>query len=301
MTVALSHKSALRTLLLDRAVADAPRYCFPGHAGETPAGLEIYRPKGAPLEVLVTAKDQRAKQPRGSRIHLAQNLADLPAFVKVDGIYVASPELVFVQMASSMSFTEALLFAYYLCGDYRPSEVRFATGNQALTSVDKLTAFLDALPPTWGKKRAQSVLRYVIDGSNSPQESRLAIVIVLPPRRGGFGLMHPTLNTPVPGTTKTGDLCWLDHKLILEYDSNENHQSVQSLNADSIRRAKIELAGYHVISVTSQQLRSLEYLNDLGKLVASNLNAPLRIRSAQFSQAQRKLHHELFSRNDLKF
>ena len=298
MTVVLSHKSALKALLADRSVANDARHCMPADSRATCKELLTAQSRfnlgGKTLDVLMSGRDRRSFDPGLVQLHSPASLEGIPAFIKIDNTYIASPELCFVQIASSLSVIDAILFGYYLCGDYRPTSIRQKTGNQPLTSVDRLGQFIDLLPHMRGKRRAQRALWYVVDNSNSPQESRLTIVIILPTRLGGFGLMRPKLNQPIPGTMKIGDLCWLEQGLILEYDSQENHAGNNQLNADSIRRAKIELADFHVISVTPQQLKSLQCLNELGELTARNLGADFRHRSSSFAQKQRALHHALF-------
>ena len=52
------------------------------------------------------------------------------------GVYTVSPEMLFVQMAHTISFTELLLFGMELCGTYtitNEEEMRFVTAEPATT------------------------------------------------------------------------------------------------------------------------------------------------------------------------
>ena len=305
MSIILSHKSALIANLRNRSFSDEPRHCFPLNPKASEKEIERCRNlfelgKSMP-DILTTQRKQRFYFPDSVQIHYAKNLEGIPSFIRVGDIYVASPELLFVQVAATVSLTDAILFGYYLCGDYRSADVRKETGNQPLTSANKIAAYLEALPQMKGTRNAARALRYVIDNSNSPQESRLTIILILPNHLGGYGLLAPALNQPIPGTTKIGDLCWLEHGLVLEYDSAKNHGEGARRVADSVRRTKIELQDFRVVSVEPQQTHSLEYLDELAALVARHLGQRQRIRTERFAEKQRALHNDLYGRAGLPF
>lgn len=113
-------------------------------------------------------------------------------------LYVASPELCFVQMASRLSFVNLVRLGFAFCGIHALS-TESASGTVArnpLTTVELLASFIDeacaaGLPNT---AKAARALRFVCDRSASPRETDLAILLGLPPRYGGFGCGMPVMN-----------------------------------------------------------------------------------------------------------
>ncbi len=109
-------------------------------------------------------------------------------------VCVTSPELTFVQLARTHSLLETVYMGFALCSNYRVEPraaygvVSRSVGCGALTSREKLSAFIDAHPRMRGTGKARRALAYVRNGSNSPTESALAMGLGMPVILGGFNV-----------------------------------------------------------------------------------------------------------------
>ena len=141
-------------------------------------------------------------------------------------VFVASPELCFLNAAAILPFNALVLYGMELCGTYartesiydsrHASEIEgeriasefqhastasgYSSTNPArykrtpLTTVQKIEAYLDKSEGAAGIKAARQACRYLLNGSASARESVLATIMTLPPRLGGFGMPAPNLN-----------------------------------------------------------------------------------------------------------
>ena len=111
----------------------------------------------------------------------------------VPGVYAASPELVFRQIAAKRTLLEAVYVGYALCSSYRVDGA--ADGgiapregdDEPLTSVERIREYLRKTEGSYGCAKARRALSYVREGSISPTESALAMGLTLPLCLGGFG------------------------------------------------------------------------------------------------------------------
>ncbi|MCL1895345.1 MAG: hypothetical protein FWG03_02225 [Clostridiales bacterium] len=118
-----------------------------------------------------------------------------------NGLMVSSPEFCFLQMAGQLTLAKLIELGYELCGVYSMPNAddknvpeRGFYNRQPLTSIKKLKAFLDSMPGVKGRKKAMRALRYLRDGSASPMETKLAILLTLPYMLGGYGFSLPEMN-----------------------------------------------------------------------------------------------------------
>ena len=131
--------------------------------------------------------------PRGSILPISSVAPDLELFV-------ASPELVFVQMAFGASDLDAIYYGMALCSGYRVEKeaaggvVLRRDGDAPLTSASRLSAYARRAVDVVGAAHAVKASAFVLDGSGSPKESGLAMLFGLPTRLGGFHLGDVALN-----------------------------------------------------------------------------------------------------------
>lgn len=72
-----------------------------------------------------------------------------------------------------------------------------------------------------------------------------------------YGLPEPRVNEPVKGVAGIKvDFCWLEAKLIVEFDGHAFHSSRQALQRDKGRDRMLQLAGYRVLRYTYEDLTS---------------------------------------------
>lgn len=219
-----------------------------------------------------------------------------------NGFCVCSPELCFLHMATVLPLIELIMLAFELCGTYdvREGDVREC---QPLTTVAKLTAFVDKMQGVKGRKRALAALRHAADGAASPRETALCMILCLPNRLGGYGFEKPQLNyrIDIPRSLKShvrqsyfvGDLCWPDHRLDVEYDGSD-HLDEDRRASDEARRTALETMGFTVVAVTRKQLNSVDATHAVAETLATHLGRRLRFEEPSFSQARLRLRTQLF-------
>jgi len=255
---------------------------------------------------------------RGARLvskivkqHLFSSETPVGCFLNIgDGLMVSSPEFCFLQMAERLALVRLIELGYELCGVYsipqaddpNTPEIGFHH-RRPLTSVDKLKNFLECMPGAKGHKKAKRALRYIIDGSASPMETKLAMFITLPYMLGGYGFVLPELNKRIV-LTKTArkefnkdyyvcDIFWPDEKIAVEYDSDQQHTGSDRIASDSKRRNAISTLGVRVVSVTRQQLYSSVELERVAKTIAKHMNRRLFLPNSKFYAAHNDLREQL--------
>lgn len=311
MTIVLSHISALEYWLSVRlgsrsfvAVTHAKALLSKPPAPEMQQGLgPWWLPE--PLHVLVVQDSHRRWT--DDRVYHVWS-GPLPKGSLLDtrnGFYVCSPELCFLQMASSLSLVELIQLGCELCGIYD-----LGTGEvekcAPLTTISKLVSFVEEISNVNGRKKAVRALQFVAENSASPMETELFMLQCLPYRLGGHGLEMPLLNHRITVNayarkyTKRSyfeaDMCWPAHRLVVEYDSDEHHGEVRRKASDSSRRNALEAMGYTVVTVTLDIVKSKDSTAEVAQALARHLGHRLRYTEPQFSIACARLRTELFSR-----
>ncbi|MBR3263167.1 MAG: hypothetical protein IKF93_08665 [Lachnospiraceae bacterium] len=239
--------------------------------------------------------------PKNSFIQLERNIA------------VASPELCFLRASNILSFPALVVFACDLCASYsRSASDPFGQHSRLpVTSVAKIMAFLENVKNVKGIKTARTAIKYVLENSNSPMESKLAAISQLPISRGGFHLLKPDLNARV-NLNESGkslvkrdslycDMVWEEQKVVVEYDSNLSHLSKRQHFYDKQRITALNLSGYTVICITAENLRNFRSIEEIFYLLRSKLQ--MRSYSKEFEKTfdirYSAVKDVFFSGNDL--
>jgi hypothetical protein len=226
------------------------------------------------------------------------------------GLMVSSPEFCFLQMADQLTLIGLIELGYELCGEYSLPLTNDSSvpengfyNRRPLTGIKKLGAFLDSMAGFKGHRKAMRALRYLMEGSASPMETKLAMFLTLPNMLGGFGFSCPKLNKRI-NLTKTAskdfgsdyyvcDMFWADEKIAVEYDSDQQHTGSDRIANDSKRRNALTSAGIKVISVTRKQLYSSVELERAAKAIARQMGTRLFYRKGNFHKKHRELRKEL--------
>ena len=160
--------------------------------------------------------------PDGSFIEIS-----CPGLNPNDRLLVASPELCFAQMSTRLSFERLVLLGFEFCGTYMiDKSAEFGQrSREPLTTADSILAYVSKNTNMKGLIRARQAARYIIDRSNSPMESKIAIIASLPFMYGGYAMSGLELNAVIkaPSRTMFVDGLWKKEKLIIEYDSDLSH------------------------------------------------------------------------------
>ena len=156
--------------------------------------------------------------------------------------------------------------------------------------------------------RAREIAELALDGSASPMETALALLLTMPVELGGFGRKKPLLNVAIAASvledairgrdSVTPDMLWPEKKVALEYDSSEFHarKGVQQAERDAARSNTLSLMGYRVLRATTRGVSSLPGVALLARQIAFLLEEPLREPTPLEAQRRSKLFGELMPR-----
>lgn len=256
------------------------------------AALEDRRPDHAPpLDVLVNdaAKVHRLQGVRCICTRLEAAAGSLLEVAGCDDVFVLTPAQHYVVRARDLDFVGCCLLAMELCGSYllRPDLPQgFQTLQKPLASAPALARQLGrnrGMPRT---AQALKALLHTCDGSASPMESAIVLLLVLPPSAGGYGLPLPQLNPKVGISSAASrlldgvrsvrpDILWPDAKVGLEYDSRSFHTQ-HNADHDRARRTALQTAGIEPISITPQLVEDVEAFDEVAHLVGKRLGASVK-------------------------
>ena len=278
----------------------------------SPASLTLLRPHAAeiheldsrafpylsrPVHLLVPHQNMKISLEEAT-VHVMQTTLPASSYVALrHDVFVAGPELTLASLAASLSMPELIQLGCELCGSYRMTPDGGFRTTQPATCVAALRSFGRRIDGARGVSRFRRAVRYVLDGSASPMETAVALMLALPPSLGGYGLPAPVLNrrieprpgmqTPIGLTGKrffVADLCWPGSHYVLEYDSDAYHTGPERIAADAARRDALQLMGYDVSTVSRRQAMSALEMNAIAQLVAKKLGVQIRLRCRDWNQ-----------------
>ena len=266
-----------------------------------------------PLELAVF---DRAHRTRGKKYRTRELPQTLPAdaLVRVNpNLYFVCPELIITQMAPSLSVVQLAKLIMELCGGYSLSpahDQRRKTKYQLepVTSLERIKRYAKLTKVRGGAKTLREALGYALEGSASPGETLLALMLSLPRELGGYGFAKPALNASltvpdehigrVGGLKYSLDAFWQDAYTDLEYESVEFHldplaaaslvaakdgplgaypsvemrrrEYIAKADADRRRLRDLQFLGIHVIPVTSFDLSNVRRFDQVAYALAKN-------------------------------
>lgn len=247
---------------------------------------------------LMVPGNRSSHTPQGIARHV--RTAPLPsrALVRLtDDVLVSSPELLFVELAPTLTETKLILLGFELCGAYVLDSGHSAgfRKREPLMTVAGALRFLDGCGEAKGVAKARRALATVLDGSRSPMETALALMLCAPRRMGGLGFAPPLLNEPVRTAdgVKYVDVCWPERGLGLEYQGRAYHDDAQAQARDGRRESRLLASGMRIIDVWYDDVRNERLFDKLAKDVAVLLGTRLRIRSGKFEKKQWRLRADV--------
>jgi hypothetical protein len=226
---------------------------------------------------------------RGTRVHASALALPRGAVVarRDGGGLVASPELVFLQMAQALDIQRLILLGLQMCA-HEP-------GHQetAITTKKRLAAFVAKSKGHRGYRKAMRAAKYVEDGSWSIMESLAFMVLTLPHALGGYGLSGAAFNHEVALDRRSGsrlsqDRCFVDlyfekARLAVEYQSHQHHATAAAQGRDMERAGILERLGVRVMMLSTIQLYREDACRDFAFNLAARLGRRIRIRTKQFA------------------
>jgi hypothetical protein len=268
-----------------------------------------------PLDVLVGEVNARRATPNINS-HVSAHWFPHGSFNKVsDDLVVSSPELCFVQMANSLSQVELIALGFEFCGSYRldkkSEDVRGFRNDAPLTNAHSLRTYVTRTAGFNGHKKAQRALRYIADGSASPMETVLTMLLALPYKSGGYGFTLPTLNYPIYSVKKPGsalvtskpryycDLYWPVERVDVEYDSDAYHARPDWIARDAMRRNALVSMGITVLTVSRQQIINADKMHEVAQTLGKLLDKRLKLPKADFGAHCRELREQLLPKKSM--
>jgi len=250
----------------------------------------------------ITVTDQKLKH-RNKKYRMHVYTLPLPrgAVINCHGIFVASPELVFLELANYLDMHRLILLGMQLCS-HPPGNP-----SKALTTQRKLTTFINKTGGHIGHRKAHCAIQYVKNGSASIMESLVYMLFSLPHSYGGFGLYGACFNYEIHIYKKVGysglglsgrsvkqkqyfvDLFYMKEKIAIEYDSFTHHSSPYSQGKDLLRSAELEHKGIYVMHFSTIQLYNEEACKLFAQNLASRLGKRIQIRSQRFQRSHENL------------
>jgi Protein of unknown function (DUF559) len=157
----------------------------------------------------------------------------------VNGIRITSPERTAFDIGRNLSMRRAV-------------PVLDALANATKLKIDDVLALADTKPGVPNVRRLRSTLKLVDGGAESPQESRVRLLLV------GAGLPPP--ETQIEFTDEFGiarirvDMGWRQWRVAVEYDGVQHWSDRYQRSWDIDRIAMLEAMGWVVIRVSAEML-----------------------------------------------
>lgn len=249
-----------------------------------------------PRPVHLLSNHQRHDRSNRWKCHTTSYPFPAGSFLQIgSGLYVASPELSFIQSCHALSIHQALKVGSALCGTFcLDGNIQSGLRHRSpLTSAAKIATTAARLKGLPGANRAHTLSRYLVECAASPPEAFLALVLQCPSHMGGYGLPQAQLNMRLVPSRRAQrlsrrsalvpDLIWKPQKLVIEFDSDAFHLTSSQIELDASKRLALNADGYHVITVTSRQLDSREKIRDIAHEGALRLRVKFRQRSTHFA------------------
>lgn len=235
-----------------------------------------------------TVSERCAGSYKKGRIHLCK--LDLPvgAVKKINGQMVASPELLFLQLASKLDIHRLILLGLQLCS-YPPG-----SPSGAITTKQKLKTFLAKTSGHRVQRKAIRATMYLENGSASVMESIAYMILTLPYVLGGYGLKGAVFNHEIRLKDEAGkrlgqkrcfaDLYYGPAKLAVEYESFAFHSSPLEQGKDAIRSEILGRQGVIVMHLSTIQLYDKDACKDFAFNLATRLGKRIQIRTKKFNE-----------------
>lgn len=222
------------------------------------------------------------------------------------GVHVASPELCLAQLCRGRHPARVAQVAFELCGRYR-RDSRSSTGFVAappLTTCERIRDFAGAPGPcVKGVKILRKVMAFVSEGSRSPMETDVAILLSFSRQRGGRGFSGFTLNGRVDVPSRLAksvnqpyyhvDFLWSERRVAVEYDSDLAHVGSDRIARDAGRKNSLQLLGYTTLTLTRMQLMSWDDFSLFVSALEKAVGVRRRSDGRDYESEQKALWHLL--------
>lgn len=238
------------------------------------------------LDYITVSKYNERCRINEKKIHSCVPALPAGAITTRNGIAVASPELLFLELAFKFSIHRLILLGLQLCS--HPPGLPSA----AITTKKKLNTFLAKTSGHRGHRKAMRAMKYVENGAASIMESLAYMILGLPYALGGYGLNGAVFNHEVKLKREARmrlrqsrcfvDLYYKQAKLAIEYDSFTYHNSPSEQGKDVMRAAILERQGIEVMHLNTIQLYDRDACRDFAYNLAARFGKRIHIRTKKF-------------------
>jgi hypothetical protein len=203
-----------------------------------------------------------------------------------------------------------------LCGQYSTNPVHAAagrteSGKDYLERPAPSTALLlDRYAAALGlgrKSKVRRACKALANGSRSPRESILHLMMHLKRRQGGYALKGYLLNCRIPlppelaalmgEETLQLDFYWKEFHLAVEYDGSDFHSGDRQRSYDNLRRSVLRQLGIQVITIDKYQMADMAVLDGIMQMVSQAVGGPEVLLDAESKRKRAALHAQLLERD----
>ena len=238
---------------------------------------------GTPIHAFVPERTMATKTKRLVTHVFSRNIP-YGSFLDIGhGICICTPQCAFLRLGLSLDLVEQIAVGMELCGTYSKWRLPTASGrfkvseDRACTfeipqavQARHLRSFVDRMDGRHGAVGARRAARFVLDGSASPMETAVYLLLCLPKHVGGYGLPKPQLNPKLTISNPSGteiierypDLFWEGPNIDVEYNSDSDHSGEWSRYRDSRREVELTVADVRVLPLTRAQLMDVDGFDD---------------------------------------
>ena len=174
-----------------------------------------------------------------------------------------------------------------------------------ITSVEDIRRVASDCKGVGGRRVALRAVSHAHEGSGSPLETKVVLLLCLPPLLGGEHFPRPQMNRKIVFSERAAtvagmpyciaDLFWESEGTVIEALGEDYHADDRGFVTSTGRGAALEADGYSVLEMTYAQAAHLEQWDTMVDLVAARLSQPTRERSASFLRHRDELHRMLFA------
>lgn len=244
-------------------------------------------PKTAVTHITVRDHDERFTN-NGRKVHSCSLALPPGAVTFRNGKAVASPELLFLELANELSIHRLILLGLQLCSHPAGSH------SDAVTTKQKLISFLQKTKGHRGHRKALLAAKYVENGSASIMESLAYMILTLPNNLGGYGLngavfsykfrLNDEERARLSQNRCIVDMYYKHAKVAVEYESFTHHSSPAEQGKDAIRSEILRKHGVKVMHLSTIQLYNKDACRDFARNLSVNINKRIRIQTSKFQQ-----------------
>lgn len=233
-----------------------------------------------------------------------------------DKVIVAAPEVALLQLTKTFPVHRIMLLAMEICGTYALNNPVIQEGNRqktgfvsGLSQATNLKCLKNTCQSFNGSRLGNNkiyndLLNWVAEGSASPAESKLYLLLCGPRKYGFFQINKFSLNDKIKLSKKASVLCGYskirpdlsnkEKKIAIEYDSKQFHENIEINQNDKMRTLALMHDGWKVISIVPKEMKSYDNFTTIVKDILRLMNQDTRIKNKNFEQKSKLVFNDIW-------